>query len=118
MSDMQRLPDPSILFDFLPAGTAIVLRHTDSKALALLARRILPKARARHLKVLISNNVRLARQLGADGVHLSEAIFRMGQWRRTITSTPPVFIKHLTFHSGFLLFFDRRLLFVLIGRTG
>ena len=98
MSDMQRLPDSSILFDFLPAGTAIVLRHTDSKALALLARRILPKARVRHLKVLISNDVCLARQLGADGVHLSEAIFRMGQWRRTIASTPPNFIFTAAHH--------------------
>ena len=98
MSDVGRLPDPTGLFNQLPKGTAIVLRHTDPKALAQLARHVLPRARAYHLKVLISNDVRLARQLGADGVHLSEAIFRSGHWRRTITSAPPNFILTVAHH--------------------
>ena len=86
MSDQARLPDPSLVFDHMPKGSAVVLRHTDPAQLAQLAKMILPKARRYGLKVLISNDVRLARRLRADGVHLSEDQCRRGRWRRTIVS--------------------------------
>lgn len=92
MSDTLRLPDPEAVFDHLPQGGAVVLRHTDPVHLRRLAQDILPKAHARGLKVLISNDVCLAQRLGADGVHLSQAKWRQGHWRRTLSMRKPGFV--------------------------
>ena len=100
MSDTLRLPDPEAVFDHLPQGGAVVLRHTDPVELTRLAQDILPKAHARGLKVLISNDVRLAHRLGADGVHLSQAKWRQGHWRRTLSMRKPSFIITAALHPA------------------
>jgi len=58
----------------LPKGSAIVYRHfgtPDAGSRALRLKRI---ARSRGLKLLIGQDVELAAQIGADGVHLPERL--------------------------------------------
>ncbi|MEG3616928.1 thiamine phosphate synthase [Magnetovibrio sp. PR-2] len=103
MSDILRLPNPSVVFGHLPKGSAVVLRHTDPAQLEHLARTILPKARKQGFKVLISNHVHLALRLGADGVHLSQAALRLGLWRRQRAGFRPGFLITAA-HHGFRQF--------------
>jgi thiamine-phosphate pyrophosphorylase len=72
MSDVQRLPDPGPLLALLSAGCAVLVRHPDIVARRTLAERLLPQTRARGLKLLVSDDIPLARALGADGLHLPE----------------------------------------------
>lgn len=78
MTDQDRLPDPTALLSRLPRGAAVIVRHTEDRARAALARRILPSAHRLGLKVLYAGDVRTALRLGCDGVHLSEAAARRG----------------------------------------
>jgi len=73
MTDEVRLPDPVAAVAALPKGSAIILRHTDAKKRAALAKRLSAIARARGLLLLIANDAPLSARLGCDGVHLSEA---------------------------------------------
>ena len=70
MSDEKLLPNPEALLPFLPKGSAIILRHYEVKNREFLARRLIHKAHAKHVKVLIAGDERLAIRCGADGVHL------------------------------------------------
>lgn len=81
MSDVARLPDPLPLLENLPPQGAVILRHPDAKRLKKLALRLIPPAHALNLKVLIAGDIRLALEVGADGVHLSEAFVRRGTLR-------------------------------------
>ncbi|MFC1674013.1 thiamine phosphate synthase [Pseudomonadota bacterium] len=78
MSDPVRLPDPLSVLGRVPRGAALVLRHNDRDALSALTKRVLPVAKARGIKVLVSGDMRLALSLGADGLHLSERQARRG----------------------------------------
>lgn len=84
MSDPARLPDPEPYLKNLPKGGAVILRHKDPDTLKRLAQRIIPRAHALGLRVLLSGNVRLALQTGADGVHFSERQARRNKRRITI----------------------------------
>lgn len=81
LSDVERLEDPGALLANLPAHAAVILRHTDPVRRAVLARRIVPLAHRRHIRVLIAGDARLAARVGADGVHLSEREARRGPLR-------------------------------------
>lgn len=73
-TDPVRTPDPEAIAAGLPVGTAIVFRHfgaPDALARALRLQRI---ARARGLKLLVGRDIGLATRIGADGVHLPEAL--------------------------------------------
>jgi len=96
-SDSMRLPDPGPYLARLPRGAAVVLRHQDPGQLEDLARRILPRARAFGLKVLIANDVRLALKCRADGVHLSEHHARRGPLRCSVQK--PGFLITAAAHS-------------------
>jgi thiamine-phosphate pyrophosphorylase len=72
MTDEIRLKDPVAAVRALPQGAAVILRHTDKDARALLARRLKPIVRARGLLLLISGDAPLAAGIGADGLHLPE----------------------------------------------
>ncbi len=84
MTDVHRLADPAIAVSVLPEGSAVILRHTDRRELADLARRLRPLCSARRVRLLIAGEPRLAMTLGADGIHLSETLLRSGRgnWRR------------------------------------
>ncbi|TAJ71253.1 MAG: thiamine monophosphate synthase [Phenylobacterium sp.] len=73
-TDPRRTPDAEAVAARLAMGNAIVYRHfgaADAEARALRLRAI---ARARGLKLLIGQDVALARRVGADGVHLPERL--------------------------------------------
>jgi thiamine-phosphate pyrophosphorylase len=84
MTDAVRLPDPVAAILGLPPCSAVVLREWDRGKLATLARRLLPLCRRRKVRLLIAGDWRLARAIGAGGLHLPEAAVRRGasRWRR------------------------------------
>jgi len=100
-TDCERLPDPSFLFKRLPRGAAIILRHTDPKQRARLAHNMTPKAQRCGLNVLISEDIRLALKINADGVHLSEGQAKRGPLRHS--SKKPGFIITAAAHSHLAL---------------
>lgn len=72
MSDIARLPDPSSILSFLPAHSAVIVRHPRTQDRRILAERLRPLCRARRIKILISEDWRLAAALRCDGVHIPE----------------------------------------------
>jgi thiamine-phosphate pyrophosphorylase len=98
MTDNVRLPDPTIAIHGLPAGSAVILRDRDRARRAALADRVQPLCRRRSVRLLIANDWRLARSIGADGVHLSEASVRRASrpWK---SSRRPGWIVTAAAHS-------------------
>jgi thiamine-phosphate pyrophosphorylase len=88
MTDAVRMRDPVAAIMRLPAGSGVIVRHTDSARLRRLAEEIVPLCRRRKLMCLIAGDWRLAARLGADGLHLAERDARFGHssaalgWRR------------------------------------
>ncbi|MSO96954.1 MAG: hypothetical protein EXR11_01870 [Rhodospirillaceae bacterium] len=72
MSDIARLPDPSSILTFLPAHNAVIVRHPHTQERRALAERLKPLCRSQRIKVLISEDWRLAAALRCDGVHMPE----------------------------------------------
>jgi thiamine-phosphate pyrophosphorylase len=73
-TDPVRTPDPGVIAERLPAGSAIVYRAfgaADAMARAMALKQV---ARRRGLMLIIGRDVALARRVGADGVHLPEAL--------------------------------------------
>jgi len=96
MSDERRLPDPvsdrSDAAQRLPPGSAVLVRHSDPRARADLARRLAPFCRARDLALFVSDDIGLAKACGAEGLHLPErtaasadAIVMRRRWRGILT---------------------------------
>ena len=73
-TDPIRTPDPAALARHLPRGAAIVLRLYGAADAEAQARALKAIARRRGLKLLIGQDHRLARRIGADGVHLPERL--------------------------------------------
>lgn len=74
MSDEQRLPDPREAAGCLPAGSAVLIRHTDRRARRDLASATAAVCRAHGLMLIVSDDLELARAVGAGGLHLPERI--------------------------------------------
>ena len=70
----RRAPDPQKLLLGLPSNSAIILRHPDTGALLQLAYNTLPLAKRMGHRVLIASEPLVALKVGADGVHLPEAL--------------------------------------------
>ena len=73
-TDPVRTPEPEVTASRLPSGSAIVYRTYGAPDAEARARRLLAIARSRGLKLLIGQDVGLARRVGADGVHLPERL--------------------------------------------
>jgi len=73
MTDDERLPDPAAAARLLPKGAMIVVRSRGNERRVRLAHELVALARPRGLIVLVANDAKLARQSGADGLHLSQA---------------------------------------------
>lgn len=101
LSDPIRLPDPGPLLANLPLGACVILRHRDSDVLTELARRIVPLAHRRGLRVLLSDHVRLAVRVGADGVHFSQHSARCNRLRSA--TTKPGFLITAAAHDRMAL---------------
>jgi len=84
MTDSIRLPYPDATVLSLAPGSAVILRERARARLAVLAHRLSPLCRARRIRLLVAGDWRLAREVGADGLHLPEAVIRHGpgHWRR------------------------------------
>jgi thiamine-phosphate pyrophosphorylase len=81
VTDAVRLPDPLSAAALLPSGSAVVLRHYGGPGRTALAYRLKRLCRARRLTLLVAGDDRLARKIGADGLHLSEALCRGPAYR-------------------------------------
>ena len=73
-TDPVRTPEPEALAATLPRGGAIVYRHFGAPDARTRAEGLLRLARRKGLKLLIGRDVALAAAIGADGVHLPEAM--------------------------------------------
>lgn len=87
MTDAARLADPVAAARALPPNSAVIFRHYGVSGREDLARRLVAVARRRNFKVLIAADARLALKVGADGLHLPEAMAAHGSglwraWRR------------------------------------
>lgn len=87
MTDEARLPDPLPVVASLPPGSAVIVRHYGDPNREDLARRVVAVARPRGVRVLIAGDAALAAKIGADGLHLPEAMAALGPgpwrgWRR------------------------------------
>lgn len=87
MTDDERLADPLPVVAQLPAGSAVILRHYGDKGREALARRLVAAARPNAVRVLVAGDAALAAKVGADGLHLPEAMAARGPgpwrcWRR------------------------------------
>lgn len=97
-TDSLRLPHPGIAIRNLPRGSAVIVRERHRETRAALARWIKPVCRCRGVRLLIANDWRLARALGADGLHLSEASVRRAS-RRWMSGRRPGWIVTSAAHS-------------------
>lgn len=74
MSDETRLADPLAALARLPRGAGLVYRHYRARDRARAARALVAKAKARGVRILVAGDRRLARRVGAAGVHVPEAL--------------------------------------------
>jgi len=72
-TDPVRTPHPEEITAHLPEGAAIVYRHFGDRHAPAHARVLQALAQEKGLYLLIGNDVDLMREVGADGVHLSES---------------------------------------------
>ena len=87
MTDGKRLADPLPVIANLPANSVVILRHYGAPEREELAVRLMAAARKHGVRVLIAADARLAHKVGADGLHLPEALAARGPgvwraWRR------------------------------------
>ena len=83
MTDDERLADPLPTVETLPPNSAVILRHYGAPDREGLAVRLIALARRRGVRVLIAADAGLAVRVGADGLHLPEALAARGPgaWR-------------------------------------
>jgi len=82
MTDEKRLADPLASARALPKGSAVIVRHTQPRERARLARALAEIARDNSLILLIAGDAALADAVRADGLHLPEArLAEAAHWR-------------------------------------
>lgn len=74
MTDAARTPDPEPVLERLTPGTIVIFRHYEAADRAALGRRLAAVARRRGLVFMVAGDRRLARRLGADGLHLPDGM--------------------------------------------
>ena len=83
MTDEKRLADPLPVVRSLPENSAVILRHYDFPGRKDLAVRLVALGRRRGIRILIAGDARLAKKVGADGLHIPEYLAARGpgRWR-------------------------------------
>ncbi|MBT3396083.1 MAG: thiamine phosphate synthase [Alphaproteobacteria bacterium] len=79
VTDEHRLANPLAAASEMPAGTAVLFRHYRQVGRADLAAALAIICRQRNLKLWIAGDVKLARSVGAHGVHFPEHMIRLGR---------------------------------------
>jgi thiamine-phosphate pyrophosphorylase len=74
VTDPARLPDPVAASQGLPAGAGVIYRAFGASNAELLGAALRRTTRAQGLILLVGADWRLARRIGADGVHLPERL--------------------------------------------
>ncbi|MSP20942.1 MAG: thiamine monophosphate synthase [Alphaproteobacteria bacterium] len=74
VTDAARVPDPLPAAGRLPEGSAVLLRHYGWPQRQALAEALAKLCRTRGVLLLIGADADLAREVGADGLHLREAM--------------------------------------------
>lgn len=83
LTDRRRVPDVVAIAGRLPEGSGVVLRDYGYAKRAALATALREICTRRGLVFLVGGDLRLARQVDADGVHFPEAMFdRLKAFRR------------------------------------
>ena len=88
MSDRNRLPDPAAILDSLPRDVAMIFRHYKDPDRTARAREVVSRAHRLGIQVLVAGDPRLARQVGADGVHLPGHLLRRRLFSRLAAMRP------------------------------
>jgi thiamine-phosphate pyrophosphorylase len=78
MTDGRRLPDPAAAVMTLPADAMVIFRHYEDPDREAKAAALLALCRRRRVPLLVAGDWHLAARLGADGVHLPEALASAG----------------------------------------
>lgn len=86
-TDPVRTPHPEDIAVHLPEGSAIVYRHFGDRHALAHARVLQGLAKEKNLQLLIGNDVELALEVGAAGVHLSESHLKDAANLRTLYPT-------------------------------
>jgi len=79
VTDEHRLPNPLAAATQMPPGTAVLFRHYRQVGRADLAAELANICRQQNLKLFIAGDTKLARAVGAHGVHLTENMTRLGR---------------------------------------
>jgi thiamine-phosphate pyrophosphorylase len=96
MTDPRRVPDPVASARRLPAGSMVIFRAYGAADAGATGRRLAAVARSRGLTLLAGADARLARRIGAAGVHLPE---RLGHRARAIRTAWPNALITIAAHS-------------------
>lgn len=76
MTDETRCPDPLAVLESLPAGCGVIFRDYQNPERKKLAFSVAAVCRKKELFFLVAGNAALARDTGADGLHLPERALR------------------------------------------
>jgi thiamine-phosphate pyrophosphorylase len=87
MTDPKRTPQPESIAANLPAGFGVIYRHFGGKDRFAVGERLARICRRRRLMLLVSADPKLARSIGADGVHWPEARLRGVRGSRDMVET-------------------------------
>jgi thiamine-phosphate pyrophosphorylase len=105
MTDPERTPDLLAIAARLPAGWGVIYRHFGAADRFQVGETLARICRRRRLVLLVSADPRLARRIGADGVHWPEGRLR----RNRRHTTPPGLIETAAAHSHRALVMAARL---------
>jgi thiamine-phosphate pyrophosphorylase len=99
MTDPKRTPDPVSIVARLPAGWGVIYRHFGAADRVAVGARLARICRQQRLVLLVSADPKLARRIGADGVHWPQA--RLSARRRQPGQQPgsPGLIETASAHS-------------------
>lgn len=84
-TDLARVPDPAAALSRLPRGSAVILRDAGHPERAAIGRILRDATHARQQVLLVSGDMELAAMIGADGLHMPEAMvdtLACRNWRR------------------------------------
>lgn len=99
MTDTKRLADPREIIPKLPPGSGLILRHFSRKGKIDLINKIKKIAKIHKVKLLVSDDVKLAQMMGLDGVHLSEKLLKKTAQCGCFIKPKPDFIVNSACHS-------------------